>query len=325
MSIRVTFLGTSAGLPTIQRNVTSLALAKGDSRDWYMVDCGEATQHQLLKTRYCTSRLQMIFITHMHGDHIYGLPGLLASASMAGRTQPLTLCGPEGLEAYVVASLLGGDINELPFKLIFKRNDTSEFTFRDDDFVITAHELSHRVPSFAAQFREINHSSKLDTSKLQALGVPRGPLWGRLQQAESVTLDDGCTVSPQQVMQPPEKECIAIIGGDNDRPELLAEAMRDADLLVHEASFSKALRERIGPEYMHSTPEQVGIAAAEAGVGNLILTHFSGRYQKNPKQGEEGIETLRQEAANVYSGPIAMAEDFSCWEVKAGGEIEPVT
>ena len=325
MSVRVTFLGTSAGLPTIQRNVTSLALAKGDSRDWYMVDCGEATQHQLLKTRYSTSRLQMIFITHMHGDHIYGLPGLLASASMAGRTQPLTLCGPKGLEAYITASLLGGDIRDLPFKLIFRRTDTPEFVFRDDDFVVTAHELSHRVPSFAARFREVNHSSKLDVSKLSDLGVPRGPLWGRLQQGETVTLDDGRTVTSQQVIQPPEKECVAVIGGDNDKPELLANAMENADLLVHEASFSTALRERIGPEYMHSTPEQVGVAATEAGVRNIILTHFSGRYQKHPRQGEEGIETLRQEAANVYSGPIVMAEDFSCWEVKAGAELQPVT
>ncbi len=324
MAIRLTFLGTSAGLPTTERNVTSLALARGDSRDWYMVDCGEATQHQLLRTRYSTSRLQMIFITHMHGDHIYGLPGLLASASMAGRVAPLVLCGPEGLQAYVEASLLGGDITELPYELRFMRTDQPGFTFRDNNFEITAHELSHRVPSYAARFEELAVYEKLDVDKLAELGVPRGPKWGVLQKGGSVLLDDGREVFSDQVKQEPQPGCIAVIGGDNDQPELLHNAMQGADVLVHEASFSKEVLARIGPAYMHSTPEQVGIAAEKVGVKNIVLTHFSGRYRKYPRDGEEGIDSLRQEAETVYGGRIEMAEDFTCWEVAAGGILNEI-
>ena len=324
MSVRLTFLGTSAGLPTTERNVTSLALARGDSRDWYMVDCGEATQHQLLRTRYSTSRLRMIFITHMHGDHIYGLPGLLASASMAGRTEPLTLCGPEGLEAYVKSSLLGGDITELPYALSFMRNDYADFSYQDHDFAVTAHELSHRVPSFAARFQEHPQEGKLDADKLAEYEVPRGPAWGLLQRGERVLLDDGRAVFPEQVKKPSVPGCIAVIGGDNDQPALLHQAMHKADVLVHEASFSCEVLARIGPAYMHSTPEQVGNAAETAGVLNVILTHFSGRYRKHPKPGGAGIDSLRQEARDVYNGRIEMAEDFACWEVNAGGMLHKI-
>ena len=115
--MKLTFLGTSAGLPTRERNVSSLALAMDDNKRWYMVDCGEATQHQLLRCRYTLKHLKAIFITHLHGDHIFGLPGLLSSAAMSGRTELLTICAPSGLESFIQVALGCGEKYEMPFEI----------------------------------------------------------------------------------------------------------------------------------------------------------------------------------------------------------------
>ena len=254
--MRLTFLGTSAGMPTTERNVTALALALDDSRSWYLVDCGEGTQHQLLHCRYTLSQLQAIFITHVHGDHIFGLPGLLTSASMQGRTEPLTICGPEGVESFVRHSLACADVQHLPFELCFTRSDKDSFQYQDGSVTVTAHGLSHRVPSFAYRISEQVVSHRLDQEKLDALGIPRGPLWGQLQAGEPVTLEDGRQVVSDEVMgTPPEKRTV-IIGGDNDQPELLMDVLADADLLVHEATFTDEVFQKVGPVWMHSTAKK---------------------------------------------------------------------
>ena len=313
--MKLTFLGTSAGLPTLDRNVTALALAMDDSREWYLVDCGEGTQHQLLRCRYTLTRLQAIFITHIHGDHMFGLPGLLTTASMQGRTKPLVICAPSGVEDFVRHALACADVKNLPFSLNFIASDQSEFQWSDDTVSVTAHELSHRVPSFAYRFQEQPGPIQLNSDKLLQLQVPRGPLWGLLQKGASVELPDGRRIEPLQVQLLPKPGRVIVIGGDNDQPELLNTALNGADLFVHEATFTENVLSKIGPDYMHSTAKRVAIAAFNAETPHIILTHFSGRYQKDSRAGDNCVEVLRQEAREHYTGTIELAEDLGCWHL----------
>lgn len=321
--MRLTFLGTSAGSPTPYRNVTGLALADDDSRDWYLFDCGEGTQHQLLHSRYSAARLRAIFITHVHGDHCYGLPGLIASANMNGRKAPLTVCAPDGIEQFVRAAFTHTDIRELRFPLEFVRSDTADFHWRDGSIDVRALPLSHRVPCFAYQVSEVP-PFHLNEQTLDQLGVPRGPDWNRLQQGENIALADGTEVLADQVRQPAWPARRIIIGGDNDQPELLASALETSDLLVHEATFTEDVLAKVGPQYMHSTAAMVARTAQQAGLANLILTHFSQRYRLGDplNENQRSIDDLRNEAAAIFSGQIHMAKDFDCLQLTRDRRLE---
>ena len=310
--MRLTFLGTAAGLPSKERNVTALILANDDNKEWCLIDCGEGTQHRLLSSRY----------THVHGDHMFGLPGLVTSASMQGRTAPLVICAPEGVESFVRHALACAAVTHLPFELIFYRSDDEGFTHKTSNFTVTSHPLSHRVPCFAYAFDEHPQPGQLYQNKLEELEVPRGPLWGQLQQGQSITLPNGHVITPEMVKETPPKGRFAVIGGDNDTPDLLHEVLTKADLLVHEATFSTPVREKVGGQWMHSTPAQVGLAAEKAGVKHVILTHFSNRYQQRPRPGQYGVEELRQEAQAVYSGNVVLATDHGCWELDKNRNLQ---
>ena len=169
--------------------------------------------------------------------------------------------------------------------LIFKATDEEGFEYLDDNFVVTSHELSHRVPSFAFRFAEHCRPGALDHDRLEALGVPRGPLWGELQNGNSVILDSGQEVAPEQVRQPPEPSRVVVIGGDNDKPALLHNALQGAQILVHEATFTEDVFRKVGPKYMHSTARMVAEAAEQAGVEHIILTHFRRALPAHLKSG----------------------------------------
>lgn len=270
-----TFLGTSAGIPTQERNVTALIVQPPSGRDWYLVDCGEGTQHQLLQTPFSLVKLKAIFITHVHGDHCFGLPGLIASAHMQGRREPLTICAPAGIETMIRQIIELCDMSRLRFELNFIASDEPGFQYQDERVCVNAFELSHRVPCFAYRFEE------------------------RLQEADPR--------SPRRLM----------VGGDNDRPELLIPAMRAGDVLIHEATFSQAVLEAIGPVTQHSSALQVAKAAEAAGISELVLTHFSQRYSRRVAKGPHSMNSLRVEAKKAFNGKLHLARDFEYYRIEA--------
>lgn len=322
--MRFTFLGTSAGLPTRERNVTALALSLAEQRDWYLVDCGEGTQQQLQHTRYTPAHLRAIFITHIHGDHCYGLPGLIASAQMGGRSAPLTICAPAGIAEFIDAVRRYTDLRQLSYPLHFVRSDSPDFRYDDGTVSVSSIELSHRVPSYAYRFTETVHERQLDPQRLLAQAVPRGPLWGELQHGNSVQLPDGRTITAAEVCLPQRAPRRIVVGGDNDRPHLLAEALRDCDVMVHEATFTEDVLARVGPQYQHSTAAQVAATAQQAQLPHLVLTHFSQRYRRHAAAGSHSLADLYDEARAVYTGNLLLAEDFAAFELGKDKQLTAV-
>lgn len=313
--MRFTFLGTSAGLPTKERNVTALALAPEKQREWYLIDCGEGTQHRLLHTHYSAAKLRAIFVTHIHGDHCYGLPGLIASAQMGGRKEPLTICAPAGIQEFIDAVRRYTDLNNLNYELRFLRSDQPDFIYDDGSVRVDSIALSHRVPSFAYRFIEHVDERLLDPQKLAALDVPRGELWGELQHGHSVTLNNGRHVTPSEVSHPPRAPRRIVVGGDNDQPDLLIPALRDCDVLIHEATFTEDVLAKVGPRYQHSTPAQVAKTAQEVKLPHLLLTHFSQRYRRANGDSEYTVDDLFAEAKKYYSGNLLLASDLASYEL----------
>ncbi|MGF6392028.1 ribonuclease Z [Pseudomonas plecoglossicida] len=314
------FLGTSAGVPTKARNVSATAVIEASGRHWYLVDCGEGTQHQLLHTSLSVRDLRAIFITHVHGDHCFGLPGLLASASMSGRTQPLDLILPSALHDWVRLSLSASDsFLSFELRLVAVENFTG---WRSDTVMVDTVTLSHRVPSVGFVFTEINPAPRLDVQRLDAEGIPRGPLWGALAKGATVE-HAGQTLHGQDYLCASRAPRRVIVCGDNDTPELLARVARDADVLVHEATFGQAVIERTGISFGHSCAAAVARFAETAGVRNLVLTHFSARYQSDPRR-NPSIEDLRVEAQAHFSGHLTLARDLQRYHIGRDGCLLPV-
>lgn len=311
--LTLTFLGTSSGVPTKNRNLSALALQTGAGRHWWLIDCGEATQHRLQYLPLSVHDLDGICVTHVHGDHSYGLPGLLASAAMTRRTRPLIVIGTLALKAWLDATMLHTTL-ALTYPLHFVDVDAAAQVHRQEGLVITRHALSHRVPSVAYRFAVEHAKYKLDTAALDARGVPRGELWGRLQQGEDVLLDDGSRVSASEVRTSQVKRAVVVVGGDNDRPELLGEACAGAQLLVHESTYTEAVLQKVGPGPTHSSALRVAQFAERRGLPTLILTHFSPRYDQ-----PGALIELRAEAEAHYHGQLFLAHDFARFEVDGEG------
>lgn len=312
--MKFTFLGTSAGTPTKARNVTALALEYGEGRSWYLFDCGEATQHQLLHTRLSLVKLRAVFITHVHGDHTFGLPGLIASASMAGRTEPLAIIGPAPVKLFIETALASTDSN-VNYELQFIDVSTTGFYWDDGAVRVSATALSHRVPCFGYLVEERRIEKSLLVDKLVADGVPPSKAWGQLHKGEDVTLEDGRHFYSKDYTQLKRRPRKVIIGGDNDKPELLHQVCSEAHLLIHEATYTQAVSDHVGPAPQHSSAEQVARFAQAVGLPNLILTHFSARYQFSHDTAPL-IAEIAEEARKFYSGNLHLAKDFAEFELR---------
>ncbi|WP_236179521.1 ribonuclease Z [Pseudomonas mosselii] len=314
------FLGTSSGVPTKARNVSATAVIEASGTGWYLVDCGEGTQHQLLHSPLSVRDLRAILITHVHGDHCFGLPGLLASAGMSGRKEPLQLVLPADLQTWVSQSLAVSD-TYLPFELQMQPVET--FTGLEHGNVqIGVVELSHRVPSYGFVFEERDPEPRLDTQRLQADGIPAGPMWGQLARGRTVE-HEGRQLDPQTYLQPTRPAQRIIVCGDNDRPELLSTLAANVDVLVHESTFTQPVVERTQATFGHSTAAAVARFAETAGVRNLVLTHFSARYQSGGGRGGS-IEEVREEAQAHYNGHLTLARDLQRYRLGRDGVVVEV-
>ncbi len=321
--MEIIFLGTSAGTPTKTRNVMGIAVKRVISKLWYLVDCGEGTQHQILRTNLSLMNLQAIFISHVHGDHCYGLPGILASANMLGRTSPLIIVAPTAIKEFIkgvqntTQLWLSFEIKFIEIEAISEGVDVNEFS-------IEIAELSHRVPSFAFCFIEKNINRKLNIEKLYKDGVSRGPVWGRLQAGHDVQLSNGgILISKDYLLQERSPRKI-IVSGDNDNPSLLAECSKHANVLIHEATYTEEVAQKIGKEPQHSTAKDIAQFAESASIENLVLTHFSPRYQEINGEGNT-IADIESEAKKFYSGNLFLAKDFDLLRLNCDGSLDKLT
>lgn len=286
------FMGTNAGVPSLQRNVTSLALRMlEERRTFWLFDCGEGTQHQVLRSPLKLSKLEKVFITHLHGDHLFGLPGLLSSRSYQGGDTPLVLYGPKGLEQYVRMSL-GISESHINYELIIKEH-AGGVVFEDDTFRVESALLDHRIDSYGYRIMELDRPGRLDFEALTKLGVKPGPLYGKLKKGESIETVSG-TVHAKDVLGEPKKGRIITILGDTRPCQAAVELAKGADVLVHEATFLHELAET-AHNYHHSTAVQASEIAAAAGAKELVLTHFSSRYKD-----EQQLGMLLDEARTIF-------------------------
>jgi ribonuclease Z len=305
--VQLTFLGTSAGIPTRERGLSALAL-RTDAGALWLVDCGEGTQQRMLAAGLRLARVSRVLLTHLHGDHCFGLPGLLATAGVLGRREPIEVAGPVGLRAWLDATLAATHTH-LPYPLAPTELVPGETHGLEssDGLALEAHPLVHRAPCFAFLVREPARRGALDPARARALGVPEGPLLGRLAAGERVTLADGREVAPDAVLGPGRPGRVLALCGDSEDSSALADRARGADVLVHECTFDASLAEK-ARRWSHSTTDDVAALARAVAPRLLVLTHFSTRYTVPGARPD--VEALRAAVAAGCPGtPVVAAHD----------------
>jgi ribonuclease Z len=318
--MKITFLGTSAGAPTRYRNNSAIAFQSRQSKHWMLFDCGEGTQHQVLRTSLSLHKLNQVFISHLHGDHLYGLPGLLASCALTGRRQAIDVFGPKGIQAFLKTTF---NVSQLHFEFDLKVTELmeKEYTFLFDDYTVRVFPVSHNVTSFAFIIQETKKYGPFNFQKAKALGIPEGPLYGKLARQESITLPDGRVFNGVDFIGSPHKKRKIIICGDNDNPDLLLPSLEDCELLVHEATYTQKTYNNLDRKFRHSTALAVGIVSEIAQIPNLILTHISPRYKNKTQTGRNAITEIEDEIKSVYTGKWFVAEDYQQYMIDHDGDV----
>ena len=289
--LELIFLGTGGSWPTVQRNVTSVALKRGG--EVLLFDCGEGTQRQIQKSSLSYMQISKIFISHFHGDHFLGLSGLLQTMQLNDRKEPVHIYGPAGMDELAVKLVTLGYFR--PTFPIFSHEVYDGDSLSFDSFSIDVLATDHGVPSLAYRFREPTRPGKFDKSKALSLGIPEGPLFSKLQKGNAITLEDGRMIQPEMVLGPPRPGRIVVISGDTKPIDSMVSFAEHADVLIHEATFDDSLQDRAN-DYGHSTAKQAAEIAAKASVDHLVLTHVSPRYLN--------VAPLKKEAEEVFSSVL---------------------
>lgn len=307
------FLGTGAGMPSKERNTSALVLKLLEERGTvWLFDCGEATQHQILHTTIRPRKVEKIFITHLHGDHIFGLPGFLSSRSFLGGEDTLTLYGPKGLKEWITASL---NISKTHLTYPIEFVEVQEGTiFEDDQFIVKAQLLEHVIPCYGYRIEQKPLPGELLIEKAKELGVPKGPLLGKLKNGEDITLEDGRIVLSNEVTASPKKGFIITILGDTKYCNSAKTLCENVDIVVHEATFDHKT-EHLAASYGHSTNVEAAKIANESSAKSLVLNHISSRFLPHD------IENLLNEAKEIFP-QCFIANDFSLYEWKNGQLLE---
>lgn len=293
--IRVRFLGTAAARPTVGRNVSGIAVHReGQSFLW---DCGEGTQRQIM--RYGTGfSFRHVFITHAHADHFLGLPGLLRTMGLQGREEPLHIYGPKGSEGVLSqAAHLGVRATPFPLEVIpLPDGGTVDF----GEWRMEAFPVSHGIPALGYALVEKERLGRFDVNRARELGVPEGPLFGRLHRGETVEVN-GRLVRPEDLVGPPRPGRRVVYAGDCRPGTTTSEAARGADLLIHEATFTEEEADR-ARDTRHSTAAEAADVARQAGVRCLAMTHISARYAELPKVLEAEARAVFEASRVAFDG-----------------------
>jgi ribonuclease Z len=319
--MKIITLGTGSGKPTLRRNVSAVALVR--EGEWLLFDCGEGTQLQIMRAGLAPSKLAAIFITHLHGDHFNGLAGLLSTMGLDGRDRNLTLVGPPGIRQYL-DTLAGLKILNVSFPL--QVCEFASFAFRpkpgeatvsdslakvarvvyeSEKYFVEAMPLLHRIFTLGYRVQEKPRPGRFNVDKARSLGIPEGPLYGRLQSGHSVQLSDGRVIHPSDVLGPPRPGKAVAYCTDTRPCDSASWLSRDADLLIHEATFTEDLASE-AYDYGHSTARQAASIARDSNVRRLLITHFSPRYSD--------ASALLDEARAIFPETV-LAEDLLELEV----------
>lgn len=310
--MEIQFLGTGAGVPAKQRNVTSIALKLLDERNAvWLFDCGEGTQQQILRTNIRPRKIEKIFITHLHGDHIFGLPGLLSSRSFQGGVEPLTIIGPKGIKDFVETSLRVSE-SHLKYPIIYNEIDETGEIFKDHQFTVVCEPLDHRIKCFGYRIEEADYDGELQVEKLRAENVPSGPIYGKLKSGKKVELPDGRILDGKDYVGEPQKGRVVTILGDTRKHPNAIKLAKDADVLVHESTFNQE-EAKLAKAYFHSTTKQAAEVAIEANVKRVFLTHISARYVG------KAANDLEKEAQAVFKDS-QIVKDFDLFDIPFPGK-----
>ncbi len=294
--LRVTFLGTAGALPTTERNPSAILINR--KGELILFDCGEGTQQQMMRAKTGMMNLTSIFLTHFHADHVLGIPGLLQTMNFQGRTQPLEIFGPKYAKEFVEL------LSKLGFNAVAFEVKVSELKHGDvldrGEYWIEAVKTEHSIPSLGYVLREKPRQGKFNREKAIELGIPPGPLFGRLQRGETVNIK-GKVIKPEEVIGPPRPGRVVVYSGDTRPCEAILNASQDADLLIHDGTLTSNMQEW-AIETKHSTALEAAELARKAGVKQLVLTHISSRYSAD-------TAPLIEEARKVFNNSL-VAKDL---------------
>ncbi|MFC0119562.1 ribonuclease Z [Pseudoalteromonas xiamenensis] len=307
--MNIHFLGTSSGSPSLSRNMSATGISFERSKAWVLVDCAEGTQHQLLKSSLSPYHLSVIAITHLHGDHCYGLPGLIAAIMVSGRTAAVDLIAPEKVIQFVRTTLALTQL-DLPFDLRCHAIEDIENKLTFDCCEIEILELKHRVPSYGFRITELQIPRKLRIEQLQNDGVQSGPHYNTLQKGNDVYFNERFLRAKDYTFYSWRPRTV-IVCGDNEKPALLADAIKGVDLLIHEATFTNRDLIKIRSNTGHSDALRIAQFAQKHQLPALALFHFSVRYH-----GQDMLTPLQHEASKNYSGELIFAYDGLVYTVR---------
>jgi len=297
MNMQVIFLGTAGSIPTTQRALPAIAIKR--KNELILLDCGEGIQRQMIKAKVGFHKKTKIFITHMHGDHVLGLPGLIQTMSLLDREKELEIYGPVGIKAFIEAVKQTVQFT-LTFPIVVKEISEEGVVCKEREYSIHAVHANHVIPALAYALIEMPRPGRFNKEKAEKLGIPEGPLWSKLQHGENIKLSNGKIVKPNDVLGKPRHSRKVVYTGDTRPTRTLVKLAENADLLIHDTTLDDELKER-AKEDGHSTPSDAAKTAKKAKAKKLILTHISARY-KTP-------EPLLAQAKKLFKN-VEVAEDF---------------
>lgn len=313
--MQITFLGTSSGVPTRSRNVSSVALRLPQRAELWLFDCGEGTQHQIMRSDLKISQINRIFITHMHGDHVFGLMGLLATCGLAGSPHRIDIYGPPKLEEYLRAC---GRYSQTHLSYPLHVHTVQPgIVYEDEEFTVSCERLEHRVPAFGYRIAEKDRPGRFDVEKAKALNIPPGRVYGQLKRGETVALNDGRIIRGVDLCGASEEGRKLAYCTDTIFCDGAVSLAQGADVLIHEATFSHVDAE-LAFQRLHSTSTMAAQTALAAQVKLLIMTHFSPRYAPG---NDIQLQHLLAEARAIFPN-TEMAYDFLTYEIPRRRQLE---